>query len=150
MTVETRKTLLLAGATLIIGAAIGALSMRIFAGHFHDGRGHHRGHRKEMKGPRHSALPDRIFSAVDADSIQRQMMTPIIEQIMTRHDSVGKGWHHNRRAQLDSLKVRLSPILREEQRKKLEELFSKKHKSSLKKVSHQAKLEAETDYWASL
>jgi hypothetical protein len=149
MTTERRKMLLLVGATLIIGVLIGTLTSRMFGGHFHFGREHHGKHGKAMRAHRHISLSDRIFSAVNADSSQRALMRPIIEDI-ARVDDASRGKHRYRHGNLDSLKVKLSPILREEQKKKLEDLFSKKHKSSWKKVSERTKQTPEPEYWPSL
>ncbi len=149
MATERRKTLLLVGITLIIGVFIGALTTLGSVRHFNSGRRHHGKQGRETTGHQRIALSDRIFSMINADSSQHKLMRPIIESII-HSDSVGRKRHHYKPSDLDSLKVKLSPILRGEQKKKLEVLFSKKHKSSLKRASHQIKQTPEADYWTSL
>jgi|SRR5579859_7985504 len=146
MTPEKRKTFLWVGAAIIVGILIGSVTTRMFARHF---RGHHGGHRREMREGQRIALTDRIFAAVDADSSQRKLMKPIIEKTAARIDHLG-GRRDNRHAALDSLRVKLSLILREDQRKKLGEFFSRKRKSSSKKVSSKSASFVEADYQTSL
>jgi hypothetical protein len=128
MTPEKRRTFLWVGTALILGVLIGAFSSRIFAHHsFHGHRGHHgkKGHDRQS-----ITLADRIFKAIDADSSQRKLMRPIIEQAGARINNTGREHRENRHQMLDSLKIKLRPMLREEQAKKLDEFAAKRGKSS--------------------
>lgn len=129
MTPERRRALLTMGATFVIGLIIGALATGIFARQFYHGREGKRGGGKEMREGRRGTLTDKIFKVVKADSSQRKLIKPIIDQTIVRLDDIEDKSNNDAYAQLDSLKVRLKPILASEQMEKLEKFLSAKRKS---------------------
>ncbi len=129
MTPERRKALLTMGATLVIGIAIGALVTGLLARQFYHGRGGKRGEGREMREGRRGTLTDKIFKIVKADASQKKAMQPIIDQTISRLDDVEEKSNQDAYAQLDSLKVKLRPILAPEQMEKLDKFLSAKRKS---------------------
>src|SRR5260221_6271508 len=111
MTPERRKALLLMGATFVVGIIIGVLATGMFARQFYHSRDGFRGERKEMREGRRGTLTDKIFKIVKADSSQKKLMKPIINQTISRLDDVEEQSNKDAYAQLDSLKVKLQPIL---------------------------------------
>src|SRR6266852_3724857 len=128
MTPERKKALFTMSATFVIGIIIGALATGMFARQFYHGRGL-RGEKREMREGRRGTLTDRIFKIVKADSNQRQLMKPIIDQTMARLDDVEEKSNKDAYAELDSLKEKLHPILASEQMERLEKFLSAKRKS---------------------
>jgi hypothetical protein len=121
--------LLMMGATFVIGVVIGALATGMFARQFYHGREGRRGGGKEMREGRRGTLTDKIFKIVNADSSQKKLMKPIIDQTMSRLDEVEEKSNNDAYAQLDSLKVKLRPILASGQMERLEKFLSAKRKS---------------------
>jgi hypothetical protein len=132
MTTERKRALLLIGVTFIVGVIIGALATGMFARQFYFGRG--RSEERKMREGRHGTLTDRIFKTVEADSSQKRLMKPIIDQTMMRIDNLEEASHKDAHIQLDSLKVKLRPILSAEQMDKLEAFLSFKGKRSAETV----------------
>ncbi len=129
MTPERRKALLTMAATLVIGVVIGALATGLLARQFYHERGGKRGEGREMREGRRGTLTDKIFKIVKADSGQKKVMKPIIDQTITRLDEIEDKSNLDAYAQLDSLKVKLRPILASDQMKKLDKFLSAKRKS---------------------
>jgi hypothetical protein len=129
MTAERKKALLMMVATFVAGLIIGALLTGMFARHFYYGRDGKRTERKEMREGRKGTLTDRIFKIVKADSNQRKLMKPIIDQTMSRLDEVEDQSNQDAYNLLDSLKVKLRPILASEQMEDLDKFLSAKRKS---------------------
>jgi len=129
MTPERRKALLTMGATLVIGIAIGALVTGLLARQFYHGRGGKRGEGREMREGRRGTLTDKIFKIVKADASQKKAMQPIIDQTISRLDDIEDKSNQDAYAQLDSLKVKLRPILASDQMEKLDKFLSAKRKS---------------------
>jgi len=134
MTTERKRALLLMGVTFMVGAIIGALATGMFARQFYFGRGH-RSEERKMRDGRHGTLTDRIFKMVEADSSQKRLMKPIIELTLMRIDNLEEASHKDAHIQLDSLKVKLRPILSAEQMDKLRDFLSFKGKPSDEKNS---------------
>ena len=127
MTAERRKALLMMGATFVIGIIIGVLATGILARQFYHGRGG-RGDRNEMHDGKRGTLTDKIFKVVKADSNQRKLMKPIIDQTISRLDEVEEESNQYAYAQIDSLKIKLRPLLNPRQAEKLDKFLSAKRK----------------------
>jgi hypothetical protein len=136
MTSERQKALLIMAVTLVIGIIIGSLATGMFARQFYHGRGGHRTDGREISEGRRGNLVDRIYKTVKADSGQRLLMKPIIDQTMARIDNLQARSRAEARVVLDSLKIKLRPILRTEQVGQLEEFLSFKGKPSQGKGKH--------------
>ena len=129
MTPERRKAVLTMAATLVIGIVIGVLITGMFARQFYHGRGGNKGQKKEMREGRRGTLTDKIFKIVEADSSQKKLIRPILDQTMSRLDEVEEKSNNDAYAQLDSLKVKLQPILSTEQMQRLAKFLAAKQKS---------------------
>lgn len=129
MTGERRKALLMMGATFVMGLIIGALTTGLLARQFYHGRGGFRGERREMKEGRRGTLTDKIFKIVKADSGQKKLMRPIIDQTIARLDEVEEKSNQDAYAQLDSLKAKLGSILAKDQMEGLGKFLSAKRKA---------------------
>jgi len=129
MTSERKKALLLMVATFVIGIAIGALVTGLLARQFYHGRGGKRGEKREMREGRRGTLTDKIFKVVKADADQKKLIKPIIDQTMSYLDEIEDKSNQDAYVQLDSLKVKLRPILAPDQLEKLEKFLTAKRKS---------------------
>jgi hypothetical protein len=128
MTPERRRALLMMGATFVIGIIIGALASGMFARQFYHGR-EKRGDKKEMREGRKGTFTDRIFKVVKPDSSQKKLMKPILDKTIATLDDIEDKSNTDAYAQLDSLKVRLRPILGSEQNEKLDKYLTARIKS---------------------
>jgi hypothetical protein len=129
MTAERRRALMMMGATFVVGLVIGALVIGLVARQFYHGRGGKRGEGREMREGRRGTLTEKIFKVVKADSSQKKLMKPIIDQTISRLDDVEERSNQDAYAQLDSLKVKLRHILASDQMEKLDKFLSAKRKS---------------------
>jgi len=129
MTAERKKALLMMAATFVIGIVIGALVTGMLARQFYHGRGGKRGEGREMREGRRGTLTEKIFKIVKADASQKKLMKPIIDQTISHLDEIEDKSNQDAYVQLDSLKVKLSPILAPEQIEKLDKFLSAKRKS---------------------
>ncbi|HEV8511879.1 MAG TPA: hypothetical protein VGQ59_01295, partial [Cyclobacteriaceae bacterium] len=85
--------------------------------------------KKERKEGRKGTFAEKIFKVVKADESQMKLMKPIIEQTISTLDEIEDKSNHDAYAQLDSLKIKLRPILASEQIEKLDHFLTKKRKS---------------------
>ncbi len=129
MTAERKKALLMMGATFAIGIVIGALATGMVARQFYHGRGGKHDEGREMHEGKRGKLTEKIFKVVKADSSQKKLMKPIIDQTMSRLDEIEDKSNQDAYTQLDSLKVKLRPILASNQMEKLDKFLSAKRKS---------------------
>jgi hypothetical protein len=129
MTSERKKALLMVTGTFVIGIAIGALVTGMLARQFYHGRGGKRGEGREMREGRRGTLTEKIFKVVKADENQKALIKPIIDQTMSRLDQIEDKSNQDAYEQLDSLKVKLRPILASEQMEKLDKFLTTKRKS---------------------
>lgn len=121
MTSERKKAIAAISATLIVGILIGVLATGMFARQHYRGKGRELG--KERSGMRRG-FAERIYKIVQADSLQRKQMQPIVEQVMTQIDTLQRKTDDEMKVLFDSMMNSLKPILRAEQLVKLE-MFSK-------------------------
>lgn len=138
MTSDRRKSIFFLSLTLIIGILIGSLVPGLF------GRMRHR-EGKEMQGregrPGREARPGRdkkewltskIIQIVKPDSAQVKEIRPITRATANQIGELEKGSNERMIQIMDSLKIKLRPILSEEQNKRLED-FSAKARQRWKK-----------------
>src|SRR5579859_7224394 len=114
MTAERKKALLVVSATFVIGVLIGVLATGFFAREHYRGRDG-KGGRKEIREGRRGTLTDKIFKVVKADSSQKKLMRPIIDQTISRLDEVEDKSNLDAYVALDSLRTKLKPILAADQ-----------------------------------
>ncbi|HCW07878.1 MAG TPA: hypothetical protein DGG95_11010 [Cytophagales bacterium] len=124
MTAERKKAVLVLIATFIIGILIGALATGMFARKYYHGRDGFRMGRNEIKDERRGRLANKIYKVVKADSATIRLMKPIVDETVAHLDQVEEQSHKNAHDQLDSLKIKLRPILNEEQMERLEKFLS--------------------------
>lgn len=129
MTSDRRKAILMMAATFVVGIAIGALVTGMLARQFYHGRGGKRGEGREMREGRRGTLTEKIFKVVKADESQKKLMKPIIDQTILTLDEIEDKSNQDAYAQLDSLKIKLQPILNSDQSEKLDHFLTKKRKS---------------------
>ncbi len=123
MTTERKKALLMMGVTFVIGVLIGVLGTGFFARNFYHGR--RPMDKKEMSGRKRGDFVGKIFRVVDADSLQKKAIRPILEETMTRIDTMQAKGEKAAKAALDSMKVKLDLILRPEQIERLDKFTSR-------------------------
>ena len=139
MTTDRKKAILYLSITLIIGIFIGSL-IPAFYGRFRHRDGQEIRHGREMhdgadnKNPRSKQewLTKTIIRIVQPDSAQAKEIRPLTAQAAAELGELEKGSNERMSAIMDSLKLKLRPILNEEQNRNLEE-FSSKARQRLKK-----------------
>ena len=91
----------------------------------HDGKGRHGknqyGH--NMDGKRN--LSARIYRVTQADSVQMKKMQPMLDKATKRMDVLRTKYQDQEKKVLDSLRLQLKPILKEDQWKRLEDFKNK-------------------------
>lgn len=111
MSPRTKSVLLLAG-TLVLGVLLGAAGTGLLARERQRRVG-------ELRGPRgFVAHMEEVIRP--RDERQRAAIEPILEATGTRNDTIIRHAHGALRAQLDSMRLRLAPLLDAEQRRRLE------------------------------
>ena len=129
MTSDRKKALVMVVATFVIGITIGALVTGLIAREFYHGRGGRRGEGREKHEGRRGTLTEKIFKVVKADESQKKLMKPIIDQTISTLDEIEDKSNQDAYAQLDTLKIKLQPILNSDQSEKLDHFLTKKRKS---------------------
>ena len=119
MTAERKRTMLIIGATLIIGIVIGSLASGLWGRRYY-GQRHERG-RNEMK----MDFEQKILKVVDADAQQIIVLEPILKETLAHVDSLQHKTDKEVRILLDSLDNKLKNVLREEQFEKFKKFISK-------------------------
>ena len=93
----------------------------------HNGKGHygknHYGHRGDVDGKRN--LSAKIYRVTQADSIQRKKMQPVVDKAEKRLSVLRTKYQEQEKKVLDSLRLQLKPILKEDQWKRLEDFKNK-------------------------
>jgi hypothetical protein len=116
MTPERKKALITIMTTLVIGILIGALSVGLWSKQSQRARSS-AGWRKDGK----EAFVKKLFSVVEADSTQAKQLRPYINETIAQIDSLQKHTDREVANVVDSLEVKLKPILTEKQMQKLKE-----------------------------
>lgn len=119
MTPERKRALITIMTTLVIGILIGALSVGLWSKRSHGGRP--AGWRLSGK----EAFVKKIFSVIEADSAQAKQIRPLINETITQIDSLQKHTDKEVTKVIDSLEVKLRPILSEKQMQQLKEFHRK-------------------------
>jgi hypothetical protein len=124
MTTERKKAILVISITLIVGILIGVLATGMLARHHYGGS--RKGGGWEQRGTR-QGFAERIYKITGADSLQVNQMRPIVEQTMTRIDTLQRQTDRGVKAFMDSMVVSLKPILKPDQLAKLKTFSKNKH-----------------------
>jgi len=112
MTPDRKRAIMIIAGTLTLGILIGALIMAIIGRQM---RRQPAGWREEGK----DAFIQRILSVADADSLQRIQMRPLILETIAKIDTLQKHTDIEVRSVVDSLAIKLRPILNESQLEQL-------------------------------
>lgn len=115
MTSERKRALITIMTTLVIGILIGALGVGLWSKQSR--RGRPAGWRENGK----EAFIQKIFSVVDADSLQAKQLRPILFETMAKIDTLQKHTDREVSKVVDSLGIKLDPILSDQQMQKLKE-----------------------------
>lgn len=85
-------------------------------------RGHHNKGRYHGDGKQagKSNFSNRIYRMTDADSLQSIKMKPVVDRTSKRLDALRISYQKQEQRVMDSLKLQLKPILKEEQLKSLD------------------------------
>jgi hypothetical protein len=137
MTTERKKALLFMSATFVIGIMIGILLTGMFARRYYHNRDEMRGGKVEMNRGHRGNFVSKIIHVVKADSAQAKQIKPIVEETMSEIDRLQEQGDRNARAAMDSMKVKLTPVLRPEQLEDLEKFISRKKPSGGERGKHE-------------
>jgi hypothetical protein len=124
MTPERRKTILIVAGTLIIGILIGVLGSGMYARKHYGGPGP----RGEMQRGGRGDFAKRLIHIVEADSNQSKAMKPILDETMSKIDGVQSHTREEIKKIIDSLDVKLEPVLRPEQLERLKKFHEENRK----------------------
>lgn len=127
MTAERKKAALFLSITLIVGILIGAL-VPSFYGRMRRDDSRQRGHydqRGQRGSERRIGFERMIYRIIEADSSQKKKIQPIFDATSIKIEALEKASSERMIGIMDSMKLAMKPVLREEQMNKLEE-FSKK------------------------
>jgi hypothetical protein len=94
-------------------------------------KGHDRGHRHHGKhggrdSYKNSTVADRVYRITQADSIQAKKMKPVVDKASDRMKALRADYQKKEKIVMDSLKLQLKLLLKEEQNKKLDEFNDRK------------------------
>ncbi len=123
MTTERRRTLLLLMATFITGILIGALAASLISKEIVRRPG---GWRKEGK----EAFVQKILAVAEADSAQAKQIRPYILETIARIDTLQKQTGSQVEAWVDSLEIKLQPLISEKQMNHLREFHRRGRKQT--------------------
>ncbi len=130
MTSERKKAILFLSLTLVIGILIGSM-LPGFLFRMRDnqwkGRGEHgrNGQPHDRQAMRKHGFEKKIYEITKADSSQRKAIKPILDETSAKIDAMQQQSFAKMAAVMDSMKMKLKPLLTEEQMKDLED-FSQK------------------------
>jgi len=116
MTPERKRALITILATLVIGILIGALGVGLWSKQNQRSRSSSNW-RKDGK----EAFVKKIFTVVEADSALAKQLRPLINETIAQIDSLQKQTDREVSKVVDSLEVKLQPILTEKQMHQLKE-----------------------------
>lgn len=121
MTAERSKAILFLSLTLIVGILIGSMIpgffMRMRGGKKWEGRNHPSHERPDMR----KGFEKKIFEITKADSNQREAMKPILDETSAKIDALQQQSFANMSSVMDSMKLKLRPLLNDTQNKDLED-----------------------------
>ncbi len=116
MTSERKKALITILITLVVGILIGALAIGLWSKQSRGGRSS-AGKRQNGK----EVFVKKVLSVVEADSAQAKQLRPLIQETIGQIDSLQKHTDREVAKVVDSLEVKLLPILSEKQMQQLKE-----------------------------
>jgi hypothetical protein len=91
---------------------------------YHGRHGHHSGHRGG--GYRSGTLAEKINHITQADSIQAKKMKPIVDKASVRLKVLRDDFHKKEKVVMDSLNLQLKPLLKDDQKKRLDDFSERK------------------------
>lgn len=92
----------------------------------HHGRhGHYSGHRG---GYRNGTLADKVYHITQADSIQAKKIKPMVDKASIRLGVLRAEYQKKEKIVMDSLNLQLKPLLKDDQKKRLDDFSEKKSK----------------------
>lgn len=126
MTTDRKRAVFFLSLTLIIGILIGAL-IPGFVGRFRhrDGKDMRGGKDNKEVVSKHDRFTHMILRVVKSDSVQAKIIRPIVEEAASRIDELEKGSNASMAMIMDSMKLKLQPILTPEQLQKLNDFDAK-------------------------
>jgi hypothetical protein len=132
MTAERRKAIFFLGLTLIIGILIGSMLPGLFFRMRHN-QWRDRGRNDHLKNERpvdrrREGFERMIYRVTRADSAQKLAIKPILDETSAKIDELQKQSNNGISAIMDSMKIKLRPLLKDDQMKSLED-FSQKARS---------------------
>jgi hypothetical protein len=126
MTADRKKALLFLALTLVIGILIGALVPGFFGRMRREGsRERGRQEQREGRPERRAGFQKMIYKVTGADSAQIKVMQPVLDETSAKIEVLEKASNQRMMGIMDTMKIKLQPLLKEDQMKKLEE-FSQK------------------------
>lgn len=125
MTPERRKTILVIAGTLIVGILIGVLGMGMFARQHYRGE---RGPRGEMGRGSRQGFEKKFMHIVGGDSSQLPALKPILEETMHKIDAIQSHSREEVKQVLDSMEVKLQPLLTPEQMERLKKFHEERRR----------------------
>jgi len=127
MTAERRKALVMMSITFLTGVIIGVLGTGFFARqHYHERPERKDGGRYRSE---RSSFQERIYRVVEADSAQRLLMKPIIDETSEKFNKLQEEGMKLVRPIFDSMAIKLKPILKPEQQEELQKYFHRHDKT---------------------
>lgn len=86
-----------------------------------DGHGYHKGDR--------GSLAQHLYHVTNADSVQRVKMKPAVDKASKRLEALRAAYHKQEKQVMDSLATKVRPLLKEEQRQRLDDWQKRKDKN---------------------
>ncbi len=121
MTPERRKAILFLSVTLVIGILIGSMLPGFFFRMRHKEWKERGRNAQSHERQRQHGFERKIYEVTKADSNQRKAIQPILDETAAKIDALQQQSFANMSAVMDSMKLKLKPLLNEEQMKNLED-----------------------------
>src|SRR4051812_32551863 len=117
MTPERRKAILFLSLTLVVGILIGSmLPGFIFRMRHNKGQDHGRSAQShDRQSMRKNGFEKKIYEITKGDSNQRKAIKPILDETSAKIDALQQQSFTNMSAVMDSMKMKLKPLLNDEQ-----------------------------------
>ena len=116
----SRSAAILLAATLVLGVLLGVLGAGALRPGFERGRPA-MGPPNPARGGRPGAFAEHMEEVIaPMDSAQRSVIRPVIERTAVRNRMLIEQLNRTLRASVDSMRVELAPVLRDDQRERLE------------------------------
>ncbi|MBY0433831.1 MAG: hypothetical protein K2U26_06955 [Cyclobacteriaceae bacterium] len=129
MTPERKKAALYLVLTLIIGILIGSLVPAFYGRMRHRGGDHSRGwDRSEGRMDRKGRFEKIVFRIVKPDSTQASQLRSIVRETSVKIESLEWQSSEQMRSLMDSLQIKLRPVLTNEQLERLENFSKRRHR----------------------